>query len=188
MGFDAEWCVLGACDAGAPHRRERIWVLAAHPKRIGSHHPKDIRELEGQRSCELRPVEPRDPGDVAHAESISGGSRLRQGWQVGLGDQPSNRSGDDSDTLRPRLPQPKPKALLRARGGAERGTTRELRESLPYPTGDRHGQGREIGNLRQEDGGQNGGLLPEPPEPGWWATEPAMGRTPYGMADGMDKS
>jgi len=30
MGFDAEWCVLGADSVGAPHRRERIWVLAAH--------------------------------------------------------------------------------------------------------------------------------------------------------------
>ena len=28
MGYDAEWCVLGACDAGAPHKRERIWILA----------------------------------------------------------------------------------------------------------------------------------------------------------------
>lgn len=28
MGFDAEWGVMGACDAGAPHERERIWILA----------------------------------------------------------------------------------------------------------------------------------------------------------------
>ena len=28
MGYDAEWCVLGAVDAGAPHLRERIWILA----------------------------------------------------------------------------------------------------------------------------------------------------------------
>jgi len=28
MGYDAEWCVLGADDAGAPHRRKRIWILA----------------------------------------------------------------------------------------------------------------------------------------------------------------
>ena len=28
MGYDAEWCVLGAADAGAPHLRERIWILA----------------------------------------------------------------------------------------------------------------------------------------------------------------
>ncbi len=28
MGYDARWCVLGADDAGAPHRRKRIWILA----------------------------------------------------------------------------------------------------------------------------------------------------------------
>ena len=28
MGYNARWCVLGADDAGAPHRRKRIWILA----------------------------------------------------------------------------------------------------------------------------------------------------------------
>lgn len=28
MGYDARWCVLGAIDAGAPHKRDRIWILA----------------------------------------------------------------------------------------------------------------------------------------------------------------
>lgn len=28
MGYDARWCVLGACDAGALHKRDRIWILA----------------------------------------------------------------------------------------------------------------------------------------------------------------
>lgn len=28
IGFDAEWCVLGADDVGAPHRRKRLWILA----------------------------------------------------------------------------------------------------------------------------------------------------------------
>jgi len=27
-GFDARWCVLGADDAGASHRRKRLWILA----------------------------------------------------------------------------------------------------------------------------------------------------------------
>lgn len=30
MGFDAEWGVVGAHHAGAPHKRERIWILAHH--------------------------------------------------------------------------------------------------------------------------------------------------------------
>jgi len=28
MGYDARWGVLGAVDAGAPHKRERIWIVA----------------------------------------------------------------------------------------------------------------------------------------------------------------
>jgi DNA (cytosine-5)-methyltransferase 1 len=27
-GYDARWCVLGASDVGAPHRRKRLWVVA----------------------------------------------------------------------------------------------------------------------------------------------------------------
>jgi DNA (cytosine-5)-methyltransferase 1 len=28
MGYDAKWCVLGANDLGAPHQRDRIWIVA----------------------------------------------------------------------------------------------------------------------------------------------------------------
>ena len=28
MGFDARWGVLGAADVGAPHQRDRIWIMA----------------------------------------------------------------------------------------------------------------------------------------------------------------
>jgi DNA (cytosine-5)-methyltransferase 1 len=28
MGYNARWGVLGAVDAGAPHKRDRIWILA----------------------------------------------------------------------------------------------------------------------------------------------------------------
>jgi len=33
MGFDAEWGCVGAHHAGAPHKRDRIWILARHPDR-----------------------------------------------------------------------------------------------------------------------------------------------------------
>ena len=28
MGYDAKWGVLGACDVGADHKRERVWIYA----------------------------------------------------------------------------------------------------------------------------------------------------------------
>jgi DNA (cytosine-5)-methyltransferase 1 len=34
LGFDAAWCVLSAADCGAPHYRERIWILA-HALEVG---------------------------------------------------------------------------------------------------------------------------------------------------------
>ena len=34
MGFDAEWGVLGAADIGAPHQRDRIWIVATYPPPI----------------------------------------------------------------------------------------------------------------------------------------------------------
>lgn len=61
MGFDARWGVLGACDAGAPHERERIWIVAdAHgrhestrvgPKQVGAQPilGRDLRS--GARGC-----------------------------------------------------------------------------------------------------------------------------------------
>jgi DNA (cytosine-5)-methyltransferase 1 len=73
MGFDAEWGVVSAADTGAPHLRERIWILAdagsgrrsgadgwqmEHPRRAeavcGSEamaNSDSVRELQPQR-CE----------------------------------------------------------------------------------------------------------------------------------------
>lgn len=34
MGYDARWCVLGAWHAGAPHKRDRMWILA-YPRSQG---------------------------------------------------------------------------------------------------------------------------------------------------------
>ena len=39
LGFDAEWCCLRACDFGAPHIRDRAWIIA-YP---------DGRRCEGER-------------------------------------------------------------------------------------------------------------------------------------------
>ena len=41
MGYDARWGVLGAVDAGAPHKRDRIWIVA---------HADSVRELQPEGS------------------------------------------------------------------------------------------------------------------------------------------
>ena len=44
IGFDAAWTVLSAADVGAPHLRERIWIVA-HSCEIGRSSPEAIKEL-----------------------------------------------------------------------------------------------------------------------------------------------
>jgi DNA (cytosine-5)-methyltransferase 1 len=59
MGYDARWGVLGACDAGAPHRRERIWIVA---------------ESSSWRRYRLRQITRRDISpDCLPADALPGG-------------------------------------------------------------------------------------------------------------------
>lgn len=51
LGFDARWGVLGASTVGAPHQRERIWIVA-HSS--GKRHRKPEREVRaGRNTAEL---------------------------------------------------------------------------------------------------------------------------------------
>ncbi len=47
MGFDASWGVFSARDVGAPHIRERLWIVA-HSRSLSEHRPvfpKNRQEL-----------------------------------------------------------------------------------------------------------------------------------------------
>lgn len=45
MGYDAEWCVLGAVHVNAQHNRERTWILASNPNMCCGG-PEQKREYE----------------------------------------------------------------------------------------------------------------------------------------------
>ena len=78
MGFDARWGVLGACCLGAPHYRERMWIVAhATGKRRGKRDAKE-REAEQWRATLV-------DRHAAHAPRFGGGSRRNET----VGDEPS---------------------------------------------------------------------------------------------------
>jgi DNA (cytosine-5)-methyltransferase 1 len=55
MGYDARWGVLGAVDAGAPHKRDRIWIVAHSD--LHEHRTNGWKEEEqGGISSEHRPA------------------------------------------------------------------------------------------------------------------------------------
>ena len=51
MGFDARWGVLGADSIGAPHARERIWILGYHPDRLHADRKRGSG-IQGIQHCE----------------------------------------------------------------------------------------------------------------------------------------
>ena len=77
LGYDAEWGVLGAVHAGAPHRRERIWILAhASSERWG--------KCEAEQAAEGGQSITGGGTDVAYATGTGAGTHNGGIWQ-GLG-------------------------------------------------------------------------------------------------------
>jgi DNA (cytosine-5)-methyltransferase 1 len=50
MGFDARWGVLGANDIGAPHQRDRIWIVAQWNGQLSHSQHNRIRWWEQQQT------------------------------------------------------------------------------------------------------------------------------------------
>ncbi len=51
IGYNARWCVLGAADVGAPHRRDRIWIFAWSESMADAdrHNPPERENLRSKR-------------------------------------------------------------------------------------------------------------------------------------------
>jgi DNA (cytosine-5)-methyltransferase 1 len=66
LGYDAEWHCIPASYIGAPHRRDRIWVVAypsSQPGYGGEDYPGERMEAQSQ----PEPRDRRGPADVAYA-------------------------------------------------------------------------------------------------------------------------
>jgi len=50
LGYGVRWCVLGADDVGAPHRRKRLWILADAESGAGKFQPSEGQNLRDQSS------------------------------------------------------------------------------------------------------------------------------------------
>jgi len=123
MGYDARWGVVGAHHVGAPHKRDRIWIVA-HTNDIGSREDSGYSQLRTGRA-EQPSAHPGisnqrqdtqntwwevDPADLPDADS-HGGSGLReqmgrpeeagQGWENPETDGNSPDAGNYSNRARP---------------------------------------------------------------------------------------
>jgi DNA (cytosine-5)-methyltransferase 1 len=94
LGYDAEWHVIPASAVGAPHRRERVWIVA---------YANDQGQPDVPVNDESRRGVPESAGgDVAHAEGISGRAGLCKGGPQQDRHQLGDGSGNVSHSCRNR--------------------------------------------------------------------------------------
>jgi DNA (cytosine-5)-methyltransferase 1 len=93
MGYDAEWGVLGADDVGAPHKRERMWILAhAQSYRYGEgRKSRDIPKTNGGQIGQVRPI---SRCASSRSEDMADADRLRQQQPQGSEPDERGRVGD----------------------------------------------------------------------------------------------
>jgi DNA (cytosine-5)-methyltransferase 1 len=121
MGYDARWGVLGAVHAGAPHKRERIWIVA-HAQCSERRPQREARHgLARQDGLPQRQESTGGTGggceDVADANGSDGhgrGSSLQVGWIGSAGE-----AADDGHTGRVEW-SPEPRVGRVAHGVAHR--------------------------------------------------------------------
>ena len=100
LGYDAEWHVVPASAVGAPHRRERVWIVAysiGQPDAMRRHGATCSQGLAGRgcnaggSECDCGPgcagEAGEGAGDVADADRVPGTQQLiheRRHWRKGL--------------------------------------------------------------------------------------------------------
>jgi DNA (cytosine-5)-methyltransferase 1 len=113
LGYNARWGVLGARDVGAPHKRDRMWVLA-YAMHQGLQGDQCARGLDSQGRQESDGSTSEcgglwwhtDPANVLHTESEGGGAlrdsqETQGGVSCGNAQHPSERGVSTQDRQRP---------------------------------------------------------------------------------------
>ena len=156
MGFDARWGVLGAVDAGAPHKRDRIWIVAHAQlcrisQRRGDIDPcQNIDQLRGvqgnDESCGRQQAKPILAD--SNAGDVEAGCKRQRGVRT--------------ESSRKRIPSD-------ASCGGE-------------DVADANGAQREGDQRAKRIGAEHADIS----RAGWWITEPDVGRETDGLAEKLD--
>jgi len=180
MGYDARWGVLGAHHAGAPHKRDRIWIHGQLPSSDGIRRREDGKWFIGQTS-EARPSgEFQDERECLSANTNGkllrkqpGRSSRKKGQSQA---QPANHgqkeSMADSDRLR--------KSQQEGGEQEQRGRASDSGQEVPDP----RSEGLED---KQNKPRHKTKELADAARGGWWAIEPRLGRVVDGFPGRVDR-
>ena len=183
LGYDARWGVLGAVDAGAPHKRDRIWIVAhtehsRYTDAVSGVNGKTL-DLSGEDRAQRRrtglPI--RTDGVVRHRST----DRIQDQSNNLDWDTESNSGGegawDVADSNGAGLEGRKRRAGADAQGWQE-----------PHGSvGERGGMADAESAEQSRQWGETWRWRAELRRGSWWATEPDVGRVAHGVAARVDR-
>ena len=98
-GYDAAWMVLGAADVGAPHRRDRIWILAV--RHTDRDHEAPVNAVQRRKKTPEPGRSGRDgAAEAGHGVEDSSVERLEAHGVFGGGSAAEAREGIPADACR----------------------------------------------------------------------------------------
>ena len=168
MGFDARWGVLGAADVGAPHQRDRIWIVAKWRGQLPHAQHDRIRWWEQQQeSVKTTHREMANPDFIGLDESKTKRDRTKE--QPICQNELDHGSEVWSETIGcSQLGDEKELANSASIGLEGQGKFEQPINSKTY----RDWETSQSANVRESD---------------FWATEPNVGRVVNGMASRVDR-
>jgi DNA (cytosine-5)-methyltransferase 1 len=196
LGFDAEWHCIPASAVGAPHRRDRIWIIAHAVSRV-----RDWRTDESVGCAQGRIAVDGLCADVPDASGEGRRQELRgahgdEGAHAGRSASHLHIAGSDGavgDVADANSEQPG----SGERAGVAEGS-RTSASSRTVDTGDASGRGsrtRESDVADADDAGRSEQWRPLPiraqlaaaERGGWWSVEPDVGRVALSVPSRVDR-
>ena len=162
MGFDARWGVLGAADIGAPHQRDRIWIVAQQHRQLSHTQHDRIRRWEQQ----SQGIEEKNP----NVEN----SRHRSWWDKRTAERGKNSQGKWA-TYSNQISRP---------GEQSTPMAHTMLDRLQGVRQDRATQGQ-AGLCGGEGSNEEQDLFAT--SANWWAVEPDVGRVANGIPARVDR-
>ncbi|WP_081036537.1 DNA cytosine methyltransferase [Pseudomonas corrugata] len=179
MGYDAQWCIVSASDCGAPHQRDRIWIVANDSRGRRSQPAGGEMEQQGRTEAISRSKALADPDGSRQPQPAREQQERGMGPEQ-CGEAMADAYGDPGDQgwsdNAPKGPR---------RGGADRSSVsevvadavreREQRIIAGQPDTQVRKESRERSNRPCRDGFRR------------WPAEPGMGRVADGVAHRVDR-
>lgn len=176
MGYDARWGVVGAWNAGAPHVRERAWIVARDTRAEGIGQREQADKADAFTACGEARNESGDMGKHPHAYRNRRGRRSHESQCIPERGNPANvgEVGEVADTDSRRCARP-------GAGEVEQQRRAEAIGAGDAPDADRAGREEQRRTLA-------GRTEPSAAEcRSWWEVEPSLGRVVDGMAYRVDQ-